>query len=433
MIHEISRRQARLDTMDRPFLRGPEAELLVKEIEDFRNRVGGFHEPLQTEFRAAADRWLERARAQHAEIRAVLDKEPTHQLFRAGDPVGRADEAFVPRHSVLGELERQVMLATGCPGLVVYGRRRTGKSTLLRNLEGFLPSSVVPARVSMQDPRSFTSLQSLVGHLDRTIRAAVVLAGEPSAADLDGLFAVLDAANAALDDAGKRLLLAVDEYEMIDQKVGAGVFPEDLLATVRESVQTHRRIIWTFVGSHEVSELRNLPWTSYLVSARTVEVGPFSEQETRLLLTEPLRHSPRWPKDDPSRPGFEPGFWGDGGIERVHAEAGGWPHLVQLVAETIVDLLNDEEADRVDEGLFERALARAVVRGNTVFHELLCGESTLGGEWEYLQAFARRERQAAPGDEAVARSLRRRQLVVEDGDVWRLRVPLMGRWLRERG
>jgi len=32
-----------------------------------------------------------------AEIRAVLDKEPTQQLFRAGDPVDRANEAFVPR------------------------------------------------------------------------------------------------------------------------------------------------------------------------------------------------------------------------------------------------------------------------------------------------------------------------------------------------
>jgi HAMP domain-containing protein len=43
-----------------------------------------------------------------------------------------------------------------------------------------------------------------------------------------------------------------------------------------------------------------------------------------------------------SRPRFEGAFWGNGGIERIHAEAGGWPHLVQLVAETVVDLLNDE-------------------------------------------------------------------------------------------
>jgi hypothetical protein len=83
------------------------------------------------------------------------------------------------------------------------------------------------------------------------------------------------------------------------------------------------------------------PWTSYLVSARTVEVSLFSDQETRILLTEPLLHSSLWRDDEPSRPRprFEAGFWGDGGIERIHAEAGGWPHLVQLIAEATVDLL----------------------------------------------------------------------------------------------
>jgi hypothetical protein len=269
------------------------------------------------------------------------------------------------------------------------------------------------------------------GHLDRRIREAVPLADTPAAEDLSSLFVVLDAANTVLDAAGQRLLLAIDEYEMIDRKAGEGIFPEDLLVTVRESIQTHRRVIWAFAGSHEVTELKNLPWTSYLVSARTIELGGFTEQETRLLLTEPLRHSTLWAKDDPSRPRFEPGFWGENGIERVHAEAGGWPHLVQLVAETLVDLINDEETDRVDPGLFERALKKAVVRGHTVLYELLTGESKLDGEWDYLKAFAQSETQAAPED--VVRSLRRRQLVVEEGGVWRLRVPLMGRWLRERG
>jgi hypothetical protein len=80
------------------------------------------------------------------------------------------------------------------------------------------------------------------------------------------------------------------------------------------------------------------------VSARTIEVPLFSDQETRLLLTEPLQHSSLWLDNDPKRPRprFESGFWGQGGIESIHAEAGGWPHLVQLIAETIVDLLNKE-------------------------------------------------------------------------------------------
>lgn len=60
-------------------------------------------------------------------------------------------------------------------------------------------------------------------------------------------------------------------------------------------------------------------------------------------------------------------------------------------------------------------------------------ESTLEGEWAYLRGFARQTHQAPPADEAVGASLRRRQLVVEEGDQWRLRAPLMRRWLRKAG
>ena len=51
-----------------------------------------------------------------------------------------------------GELERQIMLSTGCPGIVLYGRRRTGKSTVLLNLSGFLPATVLPACPSLPPP-----------------------------------------------------------------------------------------------------------------------------------------------------------------------------------------------------------------------------------------------------------------------------------------
>jgi len=60
-------------------------------------------------------------------------------------------------------------------------------------------------------------------------------------------------------------------------------------------------------------------------------------------------------------------------------------------------------------------------------------ETPCSGEWDYLRAFRRHDTQPPPDDEAVHRSLRRRLLVVEENRAWRLRVPLMQRWLREGG
>ena len=61
---------------------------------------------------------------------------------------------------------------------------------------------------------------------------------------------------------------------------------------------------------------------------------------------------------------------------------------------------------------------------------LMQNECTLDGEWEYLTGFRRLDTQPPPQDDAVYESLRRRLLVTEDGDNWKLRVPLMQRWMR---
>jgi hypothetical protein len=59
----------------------------------------------------------------------------------------------------------------------------------------------------------------------------------------------------------------------------------------------------------------------------------------------------------------------------------------------------------------------------------------LPGEWEYLSTFRKQAAQTPPEDDAINRSLRRRLLVVEENEngPWRLRVPLLRRWLVKRG
>ena len=309
-----------------------------------------------------------------------------------------------------------------------------GKSTVLRNLDGFLPSSITTAVISMQEAEAFTSLRSfceLLGtHLFKAWPDGPAPGGLPG--DLPSLARVLGDCDRTLLARRRRLILAFDEYENIDRKIGESVFPEDLLVLMRESIQSNRNITWVFAGSHDIEELTAATWTSYLVSARTVDVPPFTEDETRLLLTEPLKYSTLW-LSERKRPFFSPAFWGDGGIERIHSEAGGWPHLVQLLAETVVDLLNETSRRRVDGALLGHALDEAVGRGHNVFYQLFVKESCLPGELDYLRGFRTNDVQPPPPEEIVRRSLTRRLLVVADGEDWRLRAPLFGRWLRLRG
>lgn len=106
---------------------------------------------------------------------------------------------------------------------------------------------------------------------------------------------------------------------------------------------------------------------------------------------------------------------------------------MQLIAETIVDVINDADQRQVDDTLFEAALNKAIISGHNVLYQLLRGECILPGEWEYLSAFRARETQPLPDEEALYVSLRRRLLMEEANGEWRLRVPLMARWLKQRG
>jgi hypothetical protein len=429
MIGEIAALQRQLDTMDRPAFREPVAANLKDRIEIFRDKIAGF--ALASEFRRAADKWLAIAQRQHDRAKAQTTRESRPQVFRAGEPVESDTEAFVPRMPIIEQLEGQIMLATGCPGLLIGGRRRMGKSTLIRNLSGFIPESVKAVPISMQQARAFTSLAYLCDLIADEVGNAAGLTKRPASDDppLVQLFDQLTDANRALATGEQRLLLAIDEFEKIDAKIGEGVFPTDLLSTVRESIQSHRRIIWAFVGVGDLNELTHASWSSYFVGLRSITVPPFTAGETQRLLTEPLAQSRLWRARAESAPRFDSSFWGNGGIERIQTEAGGWPHLVQLLAETAVELANNQQLAALDAGLLEQAIDEAVERGTVVLSELIEKECRTPAEWQFLLGFRATETQPPPPDEQIRRSLRRRLLIVEEDEQWRLRAPLMRRWL----
>jgi hypothetical protein len=431
-IAAIAQAQRRLDAVNVPAFREPLAAALVREIRDFHGRVAGLRYPLNTAFREAALAWLAVAERQHSEAKRILEARPAAQVFRAGDPVERSQEAFLPRWPIIEELQGQITLATGCPGLLLYGRRRMGKSTLLKNLQPFLPTWIAVASLSMLDPRVFGSIGQWVGSVAGCTAEAGNMAA-PVCGDLGGLFTWLGTLDAALASDGRRVLLALDEYENLDRKLGEEVFPRDLLDTIRESIQRHRWITWLFVGSHDLSELEHAEWSSWFVSLRTVELLPFSEAETRLLLTEPMRHSGLWRDNKANRPRFDAAFWGEGGIERIHHETAGWPHLVQLLAERAVYLVNLRGFRACTPEVLGEAIADAIASGDAVLRQLVYSENRLADEWEYLKEFRTHDFQEPPADETIYQSLRRRLMVTEEDGRWRMRVPLMQRWLRERG
>jgi hypothetical protein len=437
-VSSVCRQQLYANSVDRPFFREQAIMGLRAEINAFIAQVSGFHEPLASEFRRAAEAWLRIADVQLAAVQKARRREPTPQIFRAGAPVQRDAEAFVERSTIIATLENEIMASVGCPGLLLYGRRRVGKSTVINNLDGFLPTSITQIVISMQRPEACSSESSestLAGLLGREIRARNRAASRigPEPTDLITLYEFFGSCNRQLETDNHRLLVCIDEFEELDRGVGEKRFTEGLPKTLRESVQNHRSITWLFAGSHHFSELPNVRWSSYLVSLRTLELPPFTKAETQLLLTDPLRHSRRAEAKEGVRM-FGASFWGEGVVDRIHEYTAGWPHLVQLVASTIVDLSNTQGKNRCDSELLKEGLTKSLESGDTVLAELMLYRSEeYPGAWAYLSGFRTQQQQPPPAGDELRIALKRSLLIKETQDrQWTLRVPMLGRWLRER-
>lgn len=432
MINEIVQIQLKIDIITQPILREPFAQMLVKEIENFRYRIEGFSTPLSSTLKYAATNWLKLAKIQLDNVRCITTQKHAPQVFRAGDPIDVDQEAFVYRYNIIDEIEKQITLKNGCPGIILYSRRRMGKSTILRTLSRFLSKNIYILPISMQNPLAFSSLKSFLKLVSKEIfNNFTSLAKNKIPINLTDFFINLDNLNQHLKSEQKRLVIALDEYEYIDKKIGEKKFDDNLLATIRESIQSHRNLIWLFSGSHSINELKNAKWTSYLTSLRTIIVKPFVLSETKYLLTDPLQYSSLWSnKSKHERPHFASNFWGKGGIELIHNQSGGWPYFVQLLAETIIDIFNDENKERVDKKLVDLAIEKSIVRGHNVIYELMYSESKTEEEWEYLMKFKNNKILLTPEENQIIESLKQRLLVKKEKQGWQLSVPLFEKWLQ---
>ena len=434
LAHEISQLQKQLNLLHQPILRIPKARLLLSAIDSFKAQLFQVDGPLSSELQIAVMNWRDIALLQLEVAEKLSTNGLPAQVFRAGDPVDLEREAFVPRITIIKKLKRVVLADLG-KGILLYGRRRMGVSTTLRNLTTFLPSSSLVALISMQNPRAFSSEESWIDYmyqyLNNALSSEVPFRSRPL--DSRGFIDFLAESNDILKRESQRLVIALDEYEYLDLMVNKGVIGEDILLAIHESIIAHNSLTWILAGNHHFSELLSEIWGKIADKIEMIEVNEFTFDETRQLLTTPFSMSQLWRNMNSNAPRFETNFWGDRGIEHIHLQAGGWPHLVQLIAEITIDLVNDQNVRHVTPQILESALAKAIVCGDIVLYQLLKGESRLPGEWEYLTGFSNVEMQPPPEDEVLRRSLQHRRLVGEEEGSWRLRVPLMQRWIRERG
>jgi AAA+ ATPase superfamily predicted ATPase len=363
--------------------------------------------------------------------------------YIVGVPLTEQQEIFVGRSDIVARIE-QLLVDQRRPPLLLYGQRRMGKTSLLRNLGRLLPSTIVPLFVDGQRIALASDYPDFLSNIAREMgksaeqQRGLVLPELNRAALATNPFTCfnewLDQVEDSLDAQGYRIaLLALDEFEVLDNVLGKGRFDEtDVLSMLRHMIQHRPRFKVMLAGSHTLQEFQR--WASYLINMQVVRVGYLEEDEVRQLVEHPVKNFALNYSQEAS--------------QRVLDLTHGHPALIQLLCYEIVALKNSQEAAlrrlaRVSD--VEAAVRRALDSGSFFFVDIQQNQVNKAG-LDLLRLMATQGEGAITSREALIRHsqaqfadeldltldlLLRRDLIETADGGYRFQVELIRRWFEQ--
>ncbi len=358
----------------------------------------------------------------HERLKFALVPNP----YVAGVPLQTRDFGLLKgRRDIIQAIEKYILNAEQRPSLLLYGRRRTGKSSTLLNLPRLLSSHFEPVYVDCQDAKWHESDQAFCYNLASTIFDRMFQSddvkgiSQPQEEQFEKnaftrLDQYLDQFEQLAAQRGKRILLSFDEYEGLEESIANADISKNVLGKLRNIIQHRERIVVLVSGSHHFEELTRLNWASYLINTRTLELSFLDEGSARELLTEPvpqLRYE-------------------DNVLEEILRLTHCQPYLLQAVASELVSHLNDQQKTTATRTDLDATVEKVLTSARAYFANTW-REDNSAAEQTVLRAFATGEGDSVQTAEyqAALQSLCRKEMLERTEDGYRLAVPLFGLWI----
>jgi hypothetical protein len=272
---------------------------------DFKIRPGEGWEELHLKFEV---RYRDRSRRERQEPFAdrvyVREELPPfveiENPYVAGGALRRGSPLFFGREDVFEFIRRNVgVAAREKQVLLLLGERRTGKTSVLKQLPG-----------QLEDERYvhvFFDCQSLTGSgmagFFLRLSSAIVQGLEEAGLPVEGLSLAPgdlgDQPQHVFDEeflprvweriGDRSLLLAVDEFEALETRVQEGGLEPAVFPYLRSLMQSQERMAFIFVGAHRMEELTTEYWSTLFNIAKVKRVSFLDRESAERLITEPVQ------------------------------------------------------------------------------------------------------------------------------------------------
>jgi hypothetical protein len=295
-------------------------------------------EPYAIRFRPIAETWRHII-ADHIKVLSEI-VEANQEIINpyvTGIPLTEHQEIFVGRSGISERIER-LLLDKRRPPLLLYGQRRTGKTSLLNNLGKLLPTNMIPLFVDLQGSASLAKdFAGFLYNISRAILSSAkrhrkiilpVLTREKLTDDPFSYFDEwLDEIEQATEE-NQTFLLMLDEFSALDMVLAKGLLDEALvLGMFRHIIQHRPRIKILLSDSNSIDEFER--WASYLINVQTVHISYLEVEEALQLIQQPT-------------PDFNLCYEQEA-CQRVITVTRCHPALTQLLCSEIVNLKNKQD------------------------------------------------------------------------------------------
>ncbi|WP_138497469.1 helix-turn-helix domain-containing protein [Nostoc sp. PA-18-2419] len=361
--------------------------------------------------------------------------------YVVGDPV--QGNLFIGREDVIRQLEELWMMGNQIHSVVLYGHRRMGKTSILVNAVNCLGLQIQLAYVNLlrlgDSPQGVGEvLMAICDEISQTVKLP-----PPTDADLLSLpyrtfERYLKQVEAKLDGG---LIIALDEFEKIEDLIEAKKIPIDFMGFLRGLVQMSSKIAFAFAGLHTLEEMTADYFQPFFASVIPIHVGFQERAATRQILANPGN------EDFPLDYTLE-------ALDEISALTHGQPYLVQLVGFQLVRRYNDFvfEQGRSRDPVFTVEDVEAVIndpeffkRGRYYF-DGVWGQAARGAEGQQaivqvlaphpeglsLDALAQSTGMNDANLQEALNTLKRHDVVEETQGSWRIMVELFRRWVLQQ-
>jgi hypothetical protein len=267
-------------------------------------------------------------------VGTVTITQPIPNPYIIGDPV--IGKRFVGREDILRELQ-SMWSGDNLSSVVLYGHRRMGKTSILRNLEAYLPPAISVIYINLQRLATVTSLAEVLLTMAEEIAQTLAIDApeEEKISQHPEMYfnRYLDRLISQIlpEKAKTGLIIALDEFEIIEDLIEANTLPRNFLGYLRSLVQSSPRLAFVFAGLHTLEEMTADYFHPFFGSVYPIPVSFLSPESTRVILANPVGEDEDFPLD------YTPSA-----LDKIYQLTHGQPYLVQLIGFHLVRFYNKQ-------------------------------------------------------------------------------------------